>query len=68
MEEVKQDLQWWQELSHEDRARILVPFIQLQMFSKKPWKCDWQCESEELERLFRVARWGYNNKKTVDTR
>ena len=43
---------WWHTLDNEDRARFIVPFVQLQMFHKKPWKCDWQHISDEELRQF----------------
>ena len=50
-------VQWWSRLSNDDRARILVPYIQLQAFAKKPWKCDWEhTTDEEMDRLHRLVK------------
>lgn len=48
---------WWSSLSTDDRARILVPYIQLQSFAKKPWKCDWEHTTTlELDRLHQLVK------------
>ena len=48
------ELDWWKSLDMSERARIVVPFVQLQM-SNKPWKLDWHCiTDEELEKLFKL--------------
>ena len=68
MEEIRnptQCLEWWKSLDMSERARIVVPLVQIQM-ANKPQKLAWDCELEELERLFLLLRWGLMNKRTVD--
>ena len=48
--------QWWNSLTTDDKARIVIPFIQLSQF-KKPWKADWEhITDEELDKLFDLVR------------
>jgi hypothetical protein len=50
------ELDWWRSLNSSERARIIVPFVQLQM-SNKPWRLDWEHISEnELQKLFKLIK------------
>ena len=56
MEKEDKPSTWWAQLSADDRARIIVPFIQLSLHHKKPWKCEWDTvKFSELDRLFELV-------------
>lgn len=49
--------QWWSSLDHNDRARIIVPFIQLVGWKEKPFKCHWEYLSDqELDKLWQMLK------------
>ena len=57
---------WWNSLDMDERARIIVPFVQLQM-SNKPWKCEWEhITRQEMDLFIGLVREAHNNKLLKD--
>ena len=56
--------QWWMDQSREDRARMLVPFVQLAT-TEKPQKCPWQdTTDQEFEQFLDMLKWAREANKT----
>ena len=56
--------QWWMDQSREDRARMIVPFVQL-VNTEKPQKCPWQdTTDQEFEQFIAMLKWAREANKT----